>query len=314
MVNFRYGRREKKYKLGKEGILIKNFFENRILPAIKFNTLGFRTNSLWSNYLENCRNTWGGKNLKLVESRIVKITSEMKRDGLAVIDSLELNDLSDAVNLRFREQLEKEGLSEFPEYISLPPELQLDFTESVYSKLLKVSPIIENFFKSHFQPYWIATYRTQPGSVKSGSSFSWHMDNNPKEYMKIFFYLNDVKESNGAFRAVKKKSSRYLILRGFRSNSEALKNGPMVDNFLRKFPNTLKVLEGKKGTVIFFDNNLVHKGTLPEQGTRTVMSIAMIPSLKPFTKIDVEKALTSPRVRDYPIEPTQNDFGGLLNP
>jgi hypothetical protein len=66
--------------------------------------------------------------------------------------------------------------------------------------------------------------------------------------------------------------------------------------------------------VIFFDNNLVHKGTLPEQGTRTVMSIAMIPSLKPFTKIDVEKALTSPRVRDYPIEPTQNDFGGLLNP
>lgn len=294
--------------------MLRNVLEHRILPALKFNTLGFAKNKSWSDYLSVCQDSWSKGSNQSDSSEVSRVVKEMKRDGLAVIDRIDVSSLAAKISTNFLEQIKKSGLKEFPASLALSQELQVEFCDSIHEKLLLVSPVIEKFFQSYFQPYWIAIYRTQPGAVDAGGSFDWHMDNNPKEYMKIFFYLNDVKESNGAFRAVKRKGSRYLIMRGFRSNSESLriKNGPMVDRFVSKFPTKLKVLEGDAGTVIFFDNNLVHKGTLPEQGTRTVVSIAMIPSLNPFTKSDVRSALESPRTRDYPENPAHNDFGGLI--
>lgn len=294
--------------------MIRNILEHRVWPALKFNTLGFDKNRLWSSHLSACQKSWLGKNQFSENLEVSNAVKEMKTEGLAVIEQIDVEPLAKLVASAFIDQLKRDGASDFPASLALSPDLQKAFSDEVYEKLLLVSPIIESYFRSYFQPYWIATYRTQPGSVSAGGSFDWHMDNNPKEYMKIFFYLNNVEKSNGAFRAVKRKSSRKLIIRGFRSNSESLriKNGSMVDRFINQNPKELKVLEGPQGTVIFFDNNLVHKGTLPEKGTRTVISIAMIPSLEKFTKSDVQNALVSPRIRDYPETPGINDFGGLL--
>jgi hypothetical protein len=78
---------------------------------------------------------------------------------------------------------------------------------------------------------------------------------------------------------------------------------------LRNNPTGLKVLEGKAGTVLAFDNNLVHKGTAPREGFRYAIQIPIIPALSAITLEKVEMALGSPRLRDYPANPAFNDHG-----
>ena len=170
---------------------------------------------------------------------------------------------------------------------------------------------VEAFFGSHFQPYWISIQKTSPGPTSTASSFGWHIDDNPKEMIKLFVYLNDVSESNGAFRAFPWKVTKKLLKDGFRSNSEMVRmaNHEKINKFLEVNPDSLLVLEGPKGTVLGFDNNLVHKGTAPRQGYRLAIQIPVIPSMTPIALEQVEKALQSPGRRDYPSNPYFNDFG-----
>jgi hypothetical protein len=123
--------------------------------------------------------------------------------------------------------------------------------------------------------------------------------------MKVFVYLNDVNESNGAFRAFPKQSTTYLFLKGFRSNGVQTRVDaqPLVNEYFKKYPKRLKILEGPTGTVLGFDNNLVHKGTLPQKGYRHVVQILLYPSDTPLSVPSVKKALLSERTRDYPSNP-----------
>lgn len=122
------------------------------------------------------------------------------------------------------------------------------------------------YSSSYFQPYLIQIQRTTPGKTQADSPFVWHMDDNPREMLKLFVYLNDVKESNGAFRVFSLKHSRRILMKGFQSNcpDARIKSQAIADSHLHKNPKSLKVLEGPERTVLAFDNYLIHKGTAPK--------------------------------------------------
>ena len=171
-----------------------------------------------------------------------------------------------------------------------------------------VEKVLSAYYKSYTQPYWINVMRYIPGYRSSNSSFGYHIDDNPKQLLKIFIYLNDTFKSNGAFRAFDYKNTRSFIRRGFISSSEELRCKSQKYISTENEKSDLKILEGKAGTILIFDNNLVHKGTLPESGYRDTVCIEIYPGNKPWTLQDFKKGLAAPIKIDYPANPFLNDI------
>ena len=72
--------------------------------------------------------------------------------------------------------------------------------------------------------------------------------------------------------------------------------------------NELNVLEGSAGTVLMFDNNLIHKGTVPVVGYRSIFQIEIYPSNKKLTLSNVKKSIANQIGKDYPSNPFVNEF------
>lgn len=108
-------------------------------------------------------------------------------------------------------------------------------------------------------------------NVKNGrSSWLWHFDNNPKEIIKILIYLSDVDENNAPFqfldkkgRAIKKTPTRIDKTCWSNHSSRILQNE--IDD-LSDSGFATKTLVGKRGTGIIFDNNIIHRATVPKKG------------------------------------------------
>jgi len=205
---------------------------------------------------------------------------------------------------------DKIGSKELVSYI--PRDEAGAFTAGINGVLESISPVIESFYGSYYQPYWISLQQNFPGTASASSSFAWHIDDNPRQLMKIFIYFNDVFESNGAFRAFTYPVSKQLLQDGFKSWSEKLRveNQKMVNDYFAEHPTELKVLEGTSGTVLMFDNNLVHKGTPPREGFRQLAQIEIYPSMTKLTEEQVRLSLTKPMIHDYPRDPRVNDLSG----
>lgn len=279
---------------------IRKKIEYRFGPVIFGNTLGFEKNELWRNFHDSCKKSFAASNNIPSHSTAAK---ELKRDRLTILSKQEVSTLAKGVADYF-------GNSD-DVYSEMPSEVALTFAPQIFNLLKKAESDVFSYYGSYFQTYWILIQRTTPGKTTAASSFGWHIDDNPKEFMKLFVYLNDVFDTNGAFRAFSWKHSRKILLKGFRSNGEVTRVNaqPLADNYLAKKSHALKVLEGPEGTVLAFDNNLVHKGTAPETGYRHAIQIPIYPSKNPLTLEMVERSLLSPRKRDYPQNPENNDFG-----
>ena len=237
------------------------------------------------------------------EAKAVENLHELGQANLGIKSPPELNK---AVSAAF----EKAGSRELAYYLPRP-EAGV-FAPGIFKVLESVSPVIETFYGSYWQPYWISLQQNFPGTAEAASSFDWHIDDNPRQLMKIFIYFNDVFESNGAFRAFTYPVSRDLLQAGFKSWSAKLRteNQPMINDYYAAHPDELKVLEGTAGTVLMFDNNLVHKGTPPREGFRHLAQIEIYPSMTKVTEAQINLALTNPLIADYPANPRVNDLSG----
>jgi hypothetical protein len=279
---------------------------HRLGPAVFGNTLVVEKNRIWRNFHKSCQQEFNIANPK--RHAPSKSAAELKRDRLSILLRTNVEELAIKIDEEF-------GDSDLV-YSEISADNAIKYADLIYTIIKSAEKDVLDFYGSYFQPYWISIQRTTPGKTTAASSFGWHIDDNPREMLKLFVYLNDVGESNGAFRAFPQKDSRRLLLKGFRSNGEITRVAaqPMADMYLRKNPKSLKVLEGPAGTVLAFDNNLVHKGTAPKVGYRHAIQIPIFPSRVPLNLEMVKSALLSSKKRDYPLNPYRNDFGNeMLN-
>ena len=283
---------------------IKAIVSRKLSLIIYGNSLGIKTNRIWAQYEKACKNSFEKK------SPNSKIAQSLVETRLCILGQSNSEKLQNFVHSYFSSG-KGVVLPETPQLINMDIEFQAKTATWIYEVLKEFSEPIESFFDSHFQPYWITIQKTIPGDTKADTSFGWHFDDNPKQYIKIFIYLNDVSENNGAFRAFDLKSTKSMISKGFKSYSkeERIASQDIVNDYLRLNPISLKILEGKAGSVLAFDNNLIHKGTAPREGFRYAVQIPIIPSMNPIRLDQVERALCSPKKHDYPVNPFQNDFG-----
>ena len=126
-------------------------------------------------------------------------------------------------------------------------------------------------------------YKTKPGiyDSKSVGSLLWHIDNHPKEVVKIMVYLNDVDNTTGPFEILDKQGSGYKfpttrVSCNEWSPSQSRFSDSQIDSFHSQGYSSKK-LTGARGTVIIFDNNIVHRATFCDERERSVITFMVKP-------------------------------------
>jgi hypothetical protein len=233
-------------------------------------------------------------------SRLIK--QDFKKKGFVSLarESSDLSEVSAHIESLFLCQPQKK-------YNELPREYDPVISSFVFKTLQNHASIIESILQSHFQTYWIMVYKTRPGESTGDSSFAWHQDADPRPLHKVFIYLNDVTKENGALRTFDRQFSQSLFNRGFISNApeRRIKSQKLITEDVAALSHWI---EGPAGTVSIFDNNLIHRGTFPEKGYRTVISVEIYPSKNKLDFTNVANSLAMPLIDDFPLNPYINRY------
>ena len=159
-----------------------------------------------------------------------------------------------------------------------------------------------NVFASYIHLSAIHIYRNIKFDGQPLSSWLWHYDNNPKEAVKMLVYLTDVGEDNAPFE--------YMVRDGEAKKMETSRTGfnhwkpPYIPNSrisaqmisdLEKEGYKKKKITGPAGTILFFDNNIIHRATSPKDGYRDVAIFNIRPAefkIRPWVSEDTTGSWT----------------------
>ncbi len=162
------------------------------------------------------------------------------------------------------------------------PELE-QIAEAILPQLEK------NVFNSYIHLSAIHAYRNVQTDSPEVSSWLWHYDNNPKEAVKLLIYLTDVDENNAPFETLEKDGD-YIKMLTSRTGYDNWKppyvpQSRIPKNMMNEFSAAgykKHKITGPAGTMLFFDNNIVHRATIPTEGYRDVAILNIRPT---FNKI-----------------------------
>lgn len=155
----------------------------------------------------------------------------------------------------------------------------------------------QNLYGCHLYVDKVYTWRSIHHQ-KQEDSWLWHFDNNPNEIHKIIIYLNNVDEHNAPFQYIVDDNGFGKVERGTRQG---------LDEWI-KIPSRISIAEinnlctrgykkksmvGKKGLLTLFNNNLIHRATIPEVNRyRDVIVIRIKPTINKIKYVD-ERYTTS---------------------
>lgn len=222
----------------------------------------------------------------------------LRKTGIAVLGVSDVDELARIVDAKLSNVPPVDGCAQMPRRHNplIVPHL--------FKILQEHRGAIEAFYRSHFRVNWFEVQRITPGQISSGSSFGYHTDDTPNQIIKLFIYLNDTFETNGAFRAFDYQHTDELLRRGMFSSVSPGEPRRRAQRLVpADWESRLTVVEGRKGTVFLFDNNLIHKGTLPRQGTRTHVSMELMPSITSLTEASLYDQCEEPITEYFPANP-----------
>ena len=285
----------KKYSIGQK-VFLKRLTLKLLLLR---NTLDLKINVAY--FFQHLLSRISSKNLRS-DQEGKKFARTLSKKGVVNLGVSEISELAQWADRYFGEHRPGSGERKIERGAA-------DEVVSLVFKVLeeKLEAVLNAYYRSHFQFYWGTIVRNETMDVvDAGISWDFHLDDNPREVMKIFIYLNDVYEKNAAFRALDYRTSRELFKKGFISCSKELRieSQSLISAEIVK---KLLIQEGKAGTVLIFDNNLIHRGTPPEQGYRDVVMLEVYPSSRRMDLDSLRKAFAIPITRDYPLSPFLND-------
>ena len=162
---------------------------------------------------------------------------------------------------------------------------QLKDIEELSTFLKEVIPQIENKIAGCFlKAEHVHVYENKK-NVKLESSWVWHYDDCPAEFIKFAIYLNDVSQNSGAMQIIPE------VIQSFRTSPDSIKGKPPPVFPKSRIPSDYVIdkefitLSGKAGTNFVFTPNIIHRGTIPANNTqnRKALFVFLRPSLK---KID----------------------------
>jgi len=246
--------------------------------ALFGNNHSFRVNMRYAAYEGEARRCWKAPKAtpdQLAAAHRFKTNGFESLPPPGQMTKEKLQAIRDTVDRRFAEQnngfVVNYGMYRLVDGIETIPEI-VDFIDA------DLEAVVENYYGSHFKIFAVSFYRTLPTPEKPDSSFLWHLDNCPKQEIKLMVYLDDVVADTGALSVKDKSFSNSLRKEGFFDRRR-------INRFTDRLvdANTTHVLEGPTGTRLLFENGgCIHKATSPKHGHRDVVTFVLIPSDIPW--------------------------------
>jgi len=218
------------------------------------------------------------KNLVLVDSNYYKMVDSISSQVKLIYDLGKnceyIPSKEDPLAMQYRNNLDISGVDELADYIIPQLEKSIFYCNLMCDRLL--------------------TMRSCKSKRKPSSSWLWHYDNQPKEIVKIMIYLNDIGVNNAPFEYIHGPHDQIEII-------PPTKNGPNdwkpdtkwintrvpkkeIDKRLSSGAYKRKIV-GPKGTMVIFDNNIIHKANVCSSGYRDVIFFRIRPTInqkKPY--------------------------------
>ena len=199
--------------------------------------------------------------------------------------------------------------------IKYGPIWDLPELEQIASQI--IPQLEETIFGSHVLLSAVHIYRNLNTSADASSSWLWHYDNNPKEAVKLLIYLSDVDEDSGPFEYMKHSETGQSIKietsrTGYDHWSPPVYPNSripefVIDDWSKQGFETAQAL-GPKGPCLFFDNNNVHRATIPAPGkTRDVVIFNIRPIVSPVVPYVTKKTCGSWKHKSPVFDPARTE-------
>jgi hypothetical protein len=163
--------------------------------------------------------------------------------------------------------------------------LDLDGLERLARTLLP--PIEEHLFGTFVIADKVYAYRNLVGRQQAQVSWLWHYDNHPTPVMKVMVFLTDVDEGRAPLEYVRHAATKKPLI---------FKTRPLVGNSRvpprevdAKLAAGYEVAQaiGPKGTILLFDDNVLHRATLARRAHRDIVVLQIRPAtFRPERYID----------------------------
>jgi len=130
-------------------------------------------------------------------------------------------------------------------------------------------------------------YRNLVSYAKEQVSWTWHYDNHPTEIMKVMIYLTDVREEHGPFEYLRSTDTHEAL---YMAPTPLSGYGRISATALHRYLSN--GYEGRKvtgcsGTMLLFDENVVHKANIAKSSHRDVVVLQVRPAtFRPNAYID----------------------------
>jgi len=138
--------------------------------------------------------------------------------------------------------------------------------------------IEEKIFHSNLAVEFVHPYRNLH-SAPVESSWKWHYDDCPKEFLKLFVYLNEVTEENGCLQVLQEPNKEFYVIessrigpqhRGAPQRPQKYQASRIPEEVIQETVNrggSIYNLTGAPGKYALFTPNMAHRATIPKQGT-----------------------------------------------
>ena len=158
--------------------------------------------------------------------------------------------------------------------IRLKNPLEVDGLEDLCAPIMR--EIERKIYGAHVLVEKVYLYRNPVSRQTRRVSWLWHFDNHPYEVLKVMIYLTDVDSRNAPFEYLGKArkavpGSPIAPLYGHSRISDQ----KIARYFARGFES--HEVTGPKGTMILFDNDVIHRGNLALQTHRDVLIFQIRP-------------------------------------
>jgi hypothetical protein len=178
-----------------------------------------------------------------------------------------------------------------------------------------IMPEIEQkVFKSNAHTEILLAYKNKPGA-NPDSSWLWHYDDCPDQFLKLVIYLNDVTEDNGCFQYLQNKDGHFPMVPtnrtypGHDGTPHYFKGKRIPPEETKKRIEEgyeVKSLLGKPGTYALMHPNIYHRATVPVEGSapRECLFLFIRPSLQK-REIDIKNIHSikpERNVKMYPLD------------
>lgn len=273
------------------------------------NSRPFLLNWRYSSYIKSCQET----SKPTTDVAALASAQKVRDNGFVLIENAVSPDSAARMSDRITKLIES-GSSSSARSKTAHLQYRVDRPLSVLGEEVldlfrgPADPILQAYFGSWYRLFTAACYRSLPAENPIGA-WLWHIDNNPPSVKKIMLYLTDCGPEQGVTSFISPTQTLQLREAGYRGILP-----PERTDDLTPFANkagiqpTVHTPTVKAGSALFFDNNSLHRATIPTKGYRDVITFTVLPNPKPWDKALAEDGVEALNARsgDYPRNPSRN--------